>query len=281
MRLIITIALAILWLLFGIFCVKPCYDLVHNCNDNSKGSETLENTEGNNPADLAATTKEVTGPILFNWNKEGPLINEGWDARRQAILDQLSDNEILEITGKYRADEENTTTFENLGLARAQEVAKLFKPPLTDDRMRLRGQLVNAQEGEKTSPFKSVEFRNLINTETIKEIDDKTVIRFPFNSVDKLNSADIEAYLNDVAERVIKSGEKVHLTGHTDNVDSEAFNLELGMRRANTVKDYLIGKGVSASQIIAISKGETEPVDTNDTRQGRANNRRTELQIIK
>ena len=91
----------------------------------------------------------------------------------------------------------------------------------------------------------------------------------------------MEAYLDDVAERVKKTGERIRLTGHTDNVDSESFNQGLGLRRENIVKQYLIGKGVNASKIITETKGETQPVATNDTEEGRAQNRRTELQIIK
>ena len=52
---------------------------------------------------VAPATK-VTGPLLFNWNKEGAVTGDGWDARRKAILDGLKADEILEITGQYRAD---------------------------------------------------------------------------------------------------------------------------------------------------------------------------------
>ncbi|MEM9546308.1 MAG: OmpA family protein [Bacteroidota bacterium] len=279
MRWIPIVILAILWFLFGIFFIEPCFQSY--CGNNTAGSDkaVVEPKKDSKP-DIAPTTK-VTGPLLFNWNKPGAVTGDGWDARRKALLDDLGDNEILEITGEYRANEVNTTTFENLGLARASEVAKLFKPPLTDDRIRLKGLLVKGEESDKTSAFKSARFKNQINTESIKEVDDKTLIYFPFNSVNKLKDAEVEAYLDDVAERVIKTGERVRLTGHTDNVDSEAFNQTLGMRRANIVKNYLMSKGVKASQIIAQSKGETEPEKSNDTEEGRAANRRTELEIIK
>ncbi|MEE9438179.1 MAG: OmpA family protein, partial [Saprospiraceae bacterium] len=92
---------------------------------------------------------------------------------------------------------------------------------------------------------------------------------------------EVEKYLSDVAKRVIKSGERVKLTGHTDNVDSDSFNHKLGMRRANIVKKYLLNKGVKANKIIAQSKGEKAPIATNSNSKGRAQNRRTELQIIK
>lgn len=277
MRLIITIILAILWLLFGIYYVKPCF--VDDCGcDKTKIGATIQPQKD---ASAATSTSNVTGPLLFSWNKADAITGDGWDARRQAILDGLGDDEILEITGQYRADEVNSTTFENLGLGRANEIAKLLKPPLTDDRIRMVGQLVKGSDADKTSKFKSVSFRNLKNTKSIKEIDDKTRIYFPSNSANKLNNAEIEKYLDDVAERVIRTGEKVQLTGHTDNIDSQAFNKTLGFRRANIVKDYLVQKGVSTSQIIVRSEGETKPIASNATSEGRAQNRRTELQIIK
>jgi outer membrane protein OmpA-like peptidoglycan-associated protein len=279
MRLIIIAIVAILWLLFGYYFVKPCFET--DCGCKTDNSAAVVQPDKDATSEIATTTTNVTGPLLFNWNKEGAVTGEGWEARRQAILDGLKADEILEITGQYRADEVNSSTFENLGMARANEVANLFKPPLSDERIRLKGQLVNATDADKISPFKSIAFRNLINTNAIKEVDEKTLIYFPFNSVDKLKDSEVEAYLDDVADRVKKTGERIRLTGHTDNIDSESFNQALGMRRANIVKKYLLSKGVSTSKIITQSKGETQPIATNDTSEGRAQNRRTELEIIK
>lgn len=284
MRLIPAILITILWLLFGMYVVKPCFMTACGCDSAQTGAVITppddNSAEIASPENATATSK-VTGPLLFSWNKEGAILGDGWDARRKAILDGLKDNETLEITGQYRADETNSTSFDNLGLARANEVAKLLKPPLTDDRIKIKGQLVNAKDADKIADFKSVAFRTLRNTESIKEIDNKTLIYFPFNSTDRIKNAEVETYLNDVADRLKRTGERVQLTGHTDNVDSQSFNQALGMRRANIVKKYLIDKGVDPSKIIAQSQGELKPIATNDTSAGRAKNRRTELEIIK
>ena len=287
MRLIISAILIILWLLFGIIYIKPCVD--NNCGNKTSATstQTSKNDASSNTTKdatsnaLATTSGKVTGPLLFNWNKEGAVTGDGWDDRRIAILDKLKDGETLEITGQYRADEANATNSENLGVARALEVAKLLKPPLTDDRITVRGQLVKEGDSDKTSPFKSIAFRYLKNTKTIKEIDNQTTIYFPPNSDKRIQNAEIEAYLNDVAERVKRTGETIKITGHTDNLDSRAHNQALGLKRANIVKDYLIGKGVSTSKINTFSKGETEPEVSNRTREGRAKNRRAVLEIIK
>lgn len=279
MRLIITIILAILWLLFGIYFVKPCF--VDDCGCDTTKSEATVKPQKDASAPTSTSASKVTGPLLFSWNKAETITGDGWDARRKAILDGLGDNQILEITGQYRADEVNSTTYENLGLARANEVAKLLKPPLTDDRIRLVGQLVKELDADKTSNFKSFAIKNLINTETIKEIDDKTQIYFPPNSTKRINNAEIESYLDDVVERVKKSGEKVSLTGHTDNLGTKSSNITLGLKRANMVKNYLASKGVSPAQLIVKSEGEAKPIASNKTKAGRADNRRVELQIIK
>jgi OOP family OmpA-OmpF porin len=69
-------------------------------------------------------------------------------------------------------------------------------------------------------------------------------------------------------------------TGHTDSIGTEQYNQGLSERRANSVKSYLIDKGVPADRIYAEGKGETQPVATNKTREGRAQNRRVEIEIV-
>jgi outer membrane protein OmpA-like peptidoglycan-associated protein len=71
------------------------------------------------------------------------------------------------------------------------------------------------------------------------------------------------------------------IAGHTDATGPEDYNLSLSERRAKAVVDYLVSKGFSADKIRAEWYGETQPVDTNDTRQGRQNNRRTEVTIFR
>ena len=225
MRLILSIIAIILWLVLGYF-IKPCFDTKFKCGDNY--SKALIEDKKNKKASIVSASKKIVGPLLFSWNKEMAVTGDGWNARKQALLNGMKAEEKLEITGLYRADETKPANFENLGLARANETAKLFIPPLTKDRIEMRGKLVNASEGEKTNMFKSAEFRNLINTTAIKEIEDRTLIYFPFNSTNKLKNAEVEAYLDDVAERVKKSGERVRLIGHTDSMSSSESNMRLG-----------------------------------------------------
>jgi len=69
----------------------------------------------------------------------------------------------------------------------------------------------------------------------------------------------------------------VRVEGHTDSLGSEQYNYDLGLRRAQSVRTYLVGKGVRSDKISATSFGETKPIATNDTDEGRQLNRRVEL----
>jgi len=89
-------------------------------------------------------------------------------------------------------------------------------------------------------------------------------------------------YLDELANVLVEAKNwKIAITGHTDDVGSDAFNLELSKKRANAVKNYLISKNVSESLITADGKGESMPLVKNDSEENRAKNRRVEFVITK
>jgi len=87
--------------------------------------------------------------------------------------------------------------------------------------------------------------------------------------------------LDQVASQVATINlETIIAVGHTDWTAPDAYNQGLSERRAASVKNYLVGKGIDANRIYTEGKGETEPVADNRTREGRAQNRRVEIEIV-
>lgn len=69
------------------------------------------------------------------------------------------------------------------------------------------------------------------------------------------------------------------IAGHTDSLGSDAYNMVLSQRRADSVRSHLVSQGVGEARLTAVGYGELEPVDSNDTNAGRQNNRRVEFRI--
>ena len=90
-----------------------------------------------------------------------------------------------------------------------------------------------------------------------------------------------EETLDQIAATLNKYPEsKVVVKGYTDSRGSEDYNLQLSERRAESVRNYLVAKQVDPSRITAIGFGESLPVASNDTQEGRRQNRRVEIEII-
>jgi outer membrane protein OmpA-like peptidoglycan-associated protein len=73
---------------------------------------------------------------------------------------------------------------------------------------------------------------------------------------------------------------KIEIGSHTDNIGSSEYNNKLSNSRSNSVLEYLVSKGVSTSKVIAKGYGETKPKSSNESEEGRQNNRRTEFKIL-
>ncbi|NUO07591.1 MAG: OmpA family protein [Candidatus Brocadia sp.] len=73
----------------------------------------------------------------------------------------------------------------------------------------------------------------------------------------------------------------IRIEGHTDNIGSMEYNIDLSRKRAQAVKDYLVGKGIDGSRISIAGFGFQKPIASNDTEEGRSLNRRAEIVPIK
>ncbi len=105
-------------------------------------------------------------------------------------------------------------------------------------------------------------------------------VHFEFDSA-KLTAAD-KVKLDTIVTRLKKEAPsaKLRVTGHTDSVGSDTYNKKLSDRRAHSVVEYLISNGIARSSFVSVSgAGESQPVADNKTADGRAMNRRVEIQI--
>ena len=87
--------------------------------------------------------------------------------------------------------------------------------------------------------------------------------------------------LDDLASKVKGVNlEVVIAIGHADSIGSDAYNQRLSVRRAESVKAYMVSKGIEPNRVYTEGKGEKQPVASNRTADGRAKNRRTEIEVI-
>jgi outer membrane protein OmpA-like peptidoglycan-associated protein len=114
--------------------------------------------------------------------------------------------------------------------------------------------------------------------------DDRLKLNIPADAGFATNKSDLNAPLRSVLDRFATtlnehSVTTVAIVGHTDSTGSNAINDPLSLSRAQSTRDYLVGRGVTGGRISVAGRGEREPVASNDTDAGRAANRRVEIYI--
>ena len=90
-----------------------------------------------------------------------------------------------------------------------------------------------------------------------------------------------KAKLDDLVDKVKGINlEVIIAVGHTDSVGSDAYNQKLSVKRSEAVKAYLVSKGIEKNRVYTEGKGEKQPVADNKTKEGRAKNRRVEIEVV-
>ena len=120
---------------------------------------------------------------------------------------------------------------------------------------------------------------------SVTRMGDNITLNMPSNITFALNSADLnQQFFNalDGVSMVLKEYDKtvIEVAGHTDSSGSDQYNQALSERRAQAVAGYLGSHAVKTQRLITIGAGEAHPVASNDTEQGRSQNRRVELTIV-
>jgi outer membrane protein OmpA-like peptidoglycan-associated protein len=120
---------------------------------------------------------------------------------------------------------------------------------------------------------------------SVTRVGNDLILNMPGNITFATNSSDINSGFYNVLNSVVlvlKEYEKtmIEISGHTDSVGEDAYNLSLSQRRAASVGQYLITSGIMNQRVMTQGFGESRPIASNDTEQGRQQNRRVELRII-
>lgn len=144
--------------------------------------------------------------------------------------------------------------------------------------------LTTTQIRENSIRINALELKNIdiLNTEAPKEMTivlDERALNFDF---DKSNvKPQYYDLLNNIKEFVEQNNYEITIVGHTDSIGSNQYNFGLSRRRAEAVKAKLLEFGLTADRIVGIeAMGEEEPIATNATKEGRAQNRRVEFKLV-
>ncbi len=232
----------------------------------------------------------------FGFKKSDATANIG---SVQTSLDSLvaylkaNPSKQLTITGEYGADETNTTSYPNLGIARAEDIkAYLVKAGIPAGSLLTAGKenSLTWSPADSTSGLLAFGFAEKpAGGTTEEELASKASYEGMFKPMDLYFKTGSASYIKTKAnEKFMKEAKafltankdkKLLVTGHADNLGDDAINMKLSEKRANDVKEELIGLGISASQIVTDAKGETQPSTSNDTPEGRKQNRRVAVVV--
>ena len=114
---------------------------------------------------------------------------------------------------------------------------------------------------------------------------DELVLRMPSGITFPVDRYDIQPQFQSTLDQVGQTLSSYNQTyidvlGHTDSTGSDAYNQTLSQRRAQSVSDYLAGRGVAPARIASRGYGESQPIASNDTDTGRGENRRVEIKVV-
>lgn len=137
--------------------------------------------------------------------------------------------------------------------------------------------------------------KNIVKSYIPKEVVREVIVEKPVNQKSNwvlvgvnfaFNSAELKPESYPIlfhAVKVLKANPEIYIeiVGHSDNLGDEKFNIDISERRAETVKNYLVGKGINSNRLSVVGKGSSEPISDNTTAVGRAMNRRIEFNEIK
>lgn len=188
--------------------------------------------------------------------------------------------DTLVIYGHYGPKEAGG---ERLGIARAEQLKSRLAGSWDAARIFCRAKMI-PELSEASFPAMAASFdwlkARIDKTQsTIISQGNEVIILFPFRSAVKEVDKKVDAFLKNLVAQQKSTTAKISITGHTDNVGDEMPNQKLGQARADFIASILRRGGIAANRISTASKGETQPIATNDDDAGRQQNRRVVLTV--
>jgi outer membrane protein OmpA-like peptidoglycan-associated protein len=195
--------------------------------------------------------------------------------------------ELAVVYGSYEADRQGSATAAATYKARQDQLRREQQGELNDTRATL-GSVQNSLAGtraelDKARSETAAALASLEQVAKVKEEARGTVITLDGSVLFVSAKSELlpiaQKKLDDVAKALNDTApeQTIVVEGHTDSNGSDASNLKLSQDRADSVRAYLVSRGVKSERITAVGKGESTPVASNDTTEGRANNRRVEI----
>ncbi|MCI5055764.1 MAG: hypothetical protein MRY83_06625, partial [Flavobacteriales bacterium] len=206
------------------------------------------------PNPISYEPKSLNSPILFHWSGENAVEGSSYDSLLRVAHENILAGKTLRIVGFYDKDEINESTFDNLGLARAENFRRLLSNLVDSNSV-----ITDYKVFRLSQKFESQKFQ-AISLEWMEPIDLIVDQEFGYTlfcdkslQVD-FSSNDFDRLINRLME---ESGQldKLILVGHTDNVGTQEFNVEEGLKNANALKQILVDRGIDETMIEVVSKG--------------------------
>ncbi len=229
-----------------------------------------------------------------NFNFLTPIstnVDTGIDKLKEYLA--TNNGKSIAITGFYKSNEENTSMYPNLGIARANAIKNYFTSKgIPSKIINTFGKLEEDMVADADKIYHGPVSFEILKDENNNKDDELAKLLAEINAnplilhfnvgqastnltqKQREKIKDISTYLDK------KEGSSCLIVGHADSTGSDELNMNLGQKRADFTKSRFVQNAIDAKKISTTSKGENEPIADNNTKEGRAKNRRTEI-IIK
>lgn len=215
--------------------------------------------------ELEIVTKEG---VIFEYGDSQPVLSSSFDSYKKDLISKMDSNNLLEIVGLYAPSEVNSSSFDNLGVARAMAMQNLFTG-VDQSRFTISSKQMQIENSSKK--IDAVEFNILTKNDIVQETKFGAIVYLHNDSI----SPKLNAFLIYLAKE--NPNKSIDVVGHWDNSETAAVNFSKALDQANIIVSLLAAEGLTKQKLNPTSKGETEPIADNATIEGRAKNRRVEI----